>query len=173
MSFDIFNLFEANTKNEVEKICKELTLKDADLFYLVKLSEAKIIEFPYLHACKYLEDVPENIRLSEKNINAITNNGVGKLSREAQKAVCKLFQMPLQVKRTTAHMFYRCDHRFWHLFFFDLKDGASAENHWEHGSHIHYVSWLWPNLKCQEVWASFCHTGKKSIGGARHIRFEK
>lgn len=173
MSTDIFSLFEADTKKEVRKACSELKIKSEDLLYLVRLSEAKVIEFPYLHACKYIEEIPENVRLTDKNIKAITSNGVGKLNRDATKAVNKLFQSPLQVKRTTAHLFYRSDHRFWHLFFFDLKDRAANQNHWDLGSHIHYVNWLWPNLECQKVWKEFCKNGKKAIGGHEHIRFEK
>ncbi|WP_444893717.1 hypothetical protein ACJJIE_04630 [Microbulbifer sp. TRSA001] len=173
MTIDVFNLFEADTKKEVDKICSALTLKTSDLIYLVKLSEAKIIEFPYLHACKYLEETPENIRFTDRNIQAIKGNGVGKLSLDAKKAVNKLFQSPRFVKRTTAHMFYRIDQRYWHMFFFDLKDIAVNSNHWEYGEHIHYVSWLWPNLKCGEVWSKFCQLGKRSIGGTMHIRFEK
>jgi hypothetical protein len=173
MSSDIFSLFEADTKKEVKKVCSELKITSEDLLYLVKLSEAKIVEFPYLHACKFIEETPENVHLTEKNIQAITNNCIGKLDRDAQKAVKKLFQAPLQVKRTTAHLFYHSDYRFWHLFFFDQNDRYIRENHWDFGSHIHYVNWLWPNLECQKVWSEFCENGKKAIGDHEHIRFEK
>lgn len=173
MAYDIFSLFEAEKKKDVEKVCSEITIKHEDLRHLINLSNAKIIEFPYLHACKYIEVIPDNVQLTEKNINAITTNGAGKLNPEAQKAIRKIFQMPLMVKRTTAHLFYRHDYRFWHLFYFDLKDRWVLNNHWGSGTHLHYVSWLWPNLSCKEVWSSVCEKGKKGIGASEHIRFEK
>jgi len=170
---DIFSLFEADTKKQVEKVCSELTIKSEDIVYLVSLSEANIIEFPYLHASKFLEEVPANVHLTKKNIEAIKNNGRGELKRDARKAVKKMFQAPIQVKRTMAHMFYRCDHKFWHFLYFDLKDIAKSGNHWDYGSHIHYVSWLWPNLECQDVWSAYCQNGKKDIGGSKHIKFKR
>lgn len=173
MSRDIFSLFESDSKKEVEKVCSELTITSADILYLVQLSEARIVEFPYLHASKFLEETPENVQLTSKNIDAIRGNGIGPLSRDAKKAVNKLFQAPLQTRRLMAHMFYRPDHRFWHFFYFDLKDTYKLGNHWEYGPHMHYVNWLWPNLNCQDVWKSYCKSGKGDIGGSKHIRFER
>ncbi|EIO4087880.1 hypothetical protein CGI03_22810 [Vibrio parahaemolyticus] len=173
MTPDIFSLFEADSKKEIKQICSKLTVTSKDFEYLVSLSEANVIEFPYLHACKFIEEVPENVHLSAKNLHAIQSNGIGPLSTDAQKAIKKLFQAPLQVKRTKAHLFYRHDHRYWHLFFFDLNDRAVVDNHWDCGSHIHYISWLWPNLQCQSLWRAFCNNGKKAVGGHEHIRFKK
>lgn len=173
MARDIFSLFEADSKKEVEKVCSELIITSADILYLVKLSQAKVIEFPYLYASKFHEEIPENVHLTEKNINAIAKNGKGVLSRDAKKAVNKLFQAPLQTKRTMAHLFYRPDHKYWHMFYFDLKDSYRADNHWEYGPHVHYISWLWPNLNCQDLWKSYCRNAKKGIGGSKHIKFER
>lgn len=173
MNADIFSLFEANTKNEVKRLCSNLELSFDDIRYLVKLSEAKVIEFPYLHACKLYEHVPESLKLTKKNIDAFTSNGVGKLSPQAKKTVNIIFEMPKQIKRSTAHLFYHPDHQFWHLFYFDIRDRDVDSNHWEYGTHLHYVSWVWPNLECRSVWKSFCESGKKGIGGDLHIRFKR
>ncbi len=173
MDPDIFSLFEANSKKEVEKICSKLTITSSDMLYLVRLSEAKIIEFPYLHASKLIEETPVNVHLTKKNLETLKDNGVGSLGWDAKKAVSKLYQAPLQTKRTMAHLFYRPDHRFWHLFYFDQKDTYRVRNHWDYGPHLHYVNWLWPNLNCQDVWKSYCANAKKGIGSAEHIRFKR
>ncbi|TOL82899.1 hypothetical protein CGH89_22965, partial [Vibrio parahaemolyticus] len=63
MTPDIFSLFEADSKKEIKQICSKLTVTSKDFEYLVSLSEANVIEFPYLHACKFIEEVPENVHL--------------------------------------------------------------------------------------------------------------
>ena len=171
MDLDIVDLFSADSKKEVKRICSSIEISKLDIYSLVKLAEERDISFPYLHAQKYIEFIPDNVKLSDKNIDAIRENGEGVLGKEAAKAVNKLFQMPKQIKRTTGHLFYRPDFMYWHLFYFDTVDRSQEDNHWQAGSHIHYVSWLWPNYEGQQLWENFCKIGKKSVGKNEHIRF--
>lgn len=171
MNVDIYNLFEANSMRELKKISSSLVISHEDLHVLIKLTEQKHLAFPYLHACKWHEEIPDGLELTEKNISAIKNNGIGALNKNAKKAINKLFQMPKQIKRQTAHIFY--NKKYWHMFYFDIRDQSKYKNHWKYGSHLHYVSWLWPNLTAQSAWRSFCNDGKKNFGKDLHIKFIK
>jgi len=59
----------------------------------------------------------------------------------------------------------------WHCFYFSYDDiDPDDENHWKHGCHLHYTSYLWPNYTKEHIWKAF---DKRStdIGGNIHIRF--
>jgi len=173
MKSDIYTLFEVETKKELKKAASSLIITFNDIETLISLSNQKRYEFPYKHACKLFEEVPQDLILTEKNIAALRNNGAGKLNRNAKKTINKLFQMPKQIKRSTAHIFFNPTLQYWHMFYFDIRDRSTINNHWKNGSHLHYVSWLWPNLNPQETWLSFCKNGKKNIGNDLHIKFTR
>jgi hypothetical protein len=170
MSYDVYNLFIAESMKEVERITSELTIFDEDIKKLRYLSEAKISEFPFLHDVHFFEEAPEGLNLTSKNLEAISTAPVGEFDKNSKKAINKILQMPKQVKRVSGHLFYRPDYKNWHLFYSDIRDRKMNDNHWKYGPHIHYVSHLWPNLDCKTTWKSFCKTGKKEING-KHIKY--
>lgn len=173
MEFDIYSLFEADSLKDVKRVASEITVSSDDIYQLICLANANIVEFPYKHASKFHEEIPKDLALTEKNMAAISNAPVGPFDKGSKKAINKLLQMPLQSKRTMGHLFYNPDHTYWHLFYFDIRDTREGENHWKGGSHIHYVSFLWPNLSCSVAWEKFCKSGKKDMGKDLHIKFKR
>ena len=70
-----------------------------------------------------------------------------------------------------AHLFYTPDHAFWYLFNFDQRDHAERANHWQHGPHIHLISWHWPNLTLADVWER-AQRSDTNFPNKIHLRFE-
>jgi len=166
---DVVDLFKAESKKELSRICKEITVSKADLISLVRLSQESFDIFPYHHAFKRRESTPCDLNLTEKNLAAFENND----PRELRKAFNKLGQLPIASERASAHLFYTLGHSYWHLFYFDIRDRASEKNHWAGGSHIHYLSHLCVTRGCHEVWTSFCKNGKRGLENSGfHIRFQ-
>jgi|ERR1700739_3680722 len=56
------------------------------------------------------------------------------------------------------------------FFCFDQRDLQFEGNHWEKGSHVHFVNWLWPNLSSQSVWSNFVNNDQRP-GSSVHLRF--
>lgn len=169
---DIVDLFEAETKKQAERVCDALVLTKHDLVSLVVLSRREFEIFPYHHAFKYREKIPKDLALTDKNIAAITDAEVGVPSDGIRKAMKKLFQLPKNIERASAHLFYTSQHTVWHLFYFDIRDRNFSEPHWVGGPHIHYLSYLCTNQPCQEVWSNFCEKGRSGVGRGIHIRFQ-
>lgn len=169
---DIVDLFEAETKRQAEKVCDGLVLTKRDMRSLVELSLREFDVFPYYHAFKYRERVPSDLALTEKNIAAITQAEGGVPSDGIRRAMKKLSQLPKNVERASAHLFYTPRHTVWHLFYFDIRDRDVSNPHWVGGPHIHYLSYLYTNRPCQEVWSNFCKDGKRGVARGTHIRFQ-
>ena len=73
-------------------------------------------------------------------------------------------------RHISAHLFQR--DLEWHCFYFSYSDieEEDSQNHWKHGTHLHYVSHLWPRYDRDQIWDQF---DKRStdIPGNLHIRF--
>ena len=87
------------------------------------------------------------------------------------KAFGRVDQIFQKRRLLNGHLFFRPDHERWALFYFDQRDMSAADNHWEHGSHLHLVTHLWPNWTAQSVWREF-RSGNPQISGALHVRFK-
>ena len=166
---DLVDLFEADSKKDLRRITSKITISKADLISLVRLSQESFDIFPYQHAFKRRENIPPDLNLTEMNLATLESG----TSRELRKALNKLWQLPIASERAAAHLFYTPRHSYWHLFYFDTRDRASNNNHWVEGSHIHYLSHLCVNRRCQDVWTSFYKDGKKGLENSGfHIRFQ-
>ena len=78
--------------------------------------------------------------------------------------------MQKEQRSLAAHILYMPDHKFWHLFYFDNHDESKFRNHWKFGTHIHYVSYLWPELNMNLVWQKVM-SGDLSFQNKLHINF--
>ena len=68
-------------------------------------------------------------------------------------------------------MFFTPSWHEWHFFYFDQRDLAENDNHWQEGGpHIHLVNWLWPNLDGDLVWSDFVRN-KEVPRQALHLRY--
>ena len=166
---DVVDLFEADSKKELSQICRAITVSQADLISLVRLSQESFDIFPYHYAFKRRENIPSDLNLTERNLAAFESGDAYQL----RKALNKLGQLPIVSERASAHLFYTPRHNYWHLFYFDIRDRAFDNNHWAEGRHVHYISHLCVNRRCQDVWTSFCKDGKKGLENSGfHIRFQ-
>lgn len=159
---------------EVKKLASKTEISSDGFFKLILLAQAENLDvFPYLHQIHCRELQPEHLHLSDKDLKGIANNGVGELKGDAVKAISKVNQMFKERKWTVGHMFYTPDFKFWHFFYFDLKDMATENNHWKFGgSHVHYISDLNPQYTAESAWEQFT-SGSKSFGGDVHLKYRK
>src|SRR5262249_14535351 len=72
----------------------------------------------------------------------------------------------------SGHIFFTPDKSEWHFFYFDQRDFAERGNHWQGGSHIHLINYLWPDRTADATWKEFC-IGNPQMRGALHVRFQR
>ena len=70
----------------------------------------------------------------------------------------------------SGHLLFNADSSNWHLLYFDQRDMARQNNHWEAGSHIHLINHLWPKWTAQTIWDEF-RTGNPMMKGALHLKY--
>ncbi len=157
-------LFNIESKRDLEKYCRDFVVRHIDFVAFILVARAGGLE-PYRYACHFAERVPSHLCATDEELAALSRNGIGPLQGKARKAVSKTFQLFQDRRCFAAHLFYTLDYAYWYLFYFNDRDRAAKQNHWQHGSHIHLISSHWPNLKLEEVWQ---HT---DLGGKIYLRF--
>jgi hypothetical protein len=151
---ELGEIFNANSKRELTKHCKNLVVYRQDLASLILAAQHGILA-PYKYANHFARALPDHLHPTDAEQDAIASNGVGTFrSREASKFATKVFQLFREQRSLAAHLFYTSSQNHWHLFYFDNRDTSEEQNHWKHGPHLHYVSNLWPELTMKEAWMS-------------------
>ncbi len=153
---------------DLKRLCKNAILHSECLVGLILAAGTPA--FPYLHAIRTHDYVPEQLDLTEGDLRAMGGAKVGLMSSDVAKAFNKVSQAFDQRRQLVGHMFYTPDHATWHFLYFDQRDSSAHKNHWEAGPHIHLINSLWPNRTMQGVWDEF-ETKKVHIAGAEHLRF--
>ena len=158
-------LLEYTKKADLERYCKNLTIK-ADEFAALAHSSYKI---GYLHDIKTFEYVPEHLKIQPGETFSPNLKPGQKLTGTDLKFLNKIKGIFDQRRHSIAHIFIRPER--WHIFYFDFRDiEDQTENHWKGGSHIHFVNYLWANLKLGDVWDSLAGRSNKSYG--LHIKWQ-
>lgn len=159
-------LLNFSKKSALEKFAKEIQITKRDFVTLVW----NAVSIGYFHDLKSREFRPPKAELGEADWDGFRNSKGGKLTPEAIRTVRKSNQIFHQRRLVTAHIFYNLQR--WHIFYFDQRDmEATAQNHWKHGSHIHFVNDLWPNYTPLNVWDLF-ELPETNIKGKLHIRYD-
>jgi hypothetical protein len=170
---DITNLLmlcNLRSKSEVEKLCRSLTIRQRDFVTFVVYAQSGVFD-PYKYACAFRDRQPPNLIPTAKERAAISASGIGRpLQHKAKKAFDKMSQMFRDKRALAAHLIYTLDHAHWSLFYCDQRDTRAADNHWEHGPHLHFVSSIWIRLDAATVYQQVTH-GKCRFP-AVHIRFQ-
>ncbi len=156
-------LFNIESKRDLEKYCRDFVVRHIDFVAFILVARAGGLE-PYRYACHFAERVPSHLCATDEELAALSQNGIGPLQGKARKAVSKTFQLFQDRRCFAAHLFYTLDYAYWYLFYFNDRDRAAKQNHWQHGSHIHLISSHWPNLKLEEVWQRV-KTGHTDLAG--------
>jgi hypothetical protein len=163
----LVEIFTATRKKDLAKLCDAAVITMGTLVDVIMACEGGLP--PWTHHISYRDFLPEHLRLSEKDHQAITKNGVGPFSPEAAKAVRKMSQTMRERRYLVGHIFYTPDHANWHFIYFDQRDISSRRNHFDGGLHIHLINHLWPQHTAQTIWSHF-NTGNPQMKAALHIR---
>lgn len=164
----LLKIFTFDKKRDLEKHCREVTIHRGDFSLFVYLCEAG--QMPFRHRIYGRDYVPPDVKPSEKEREALANNGLGPLKGDALKMAKKIGQL-FQVRRyLVGHMFDTPAH--WHFLYFDQRDiKDDGPNHWKEGPHIHLINWLLrPQCDPEKLWAEFI-SGNVDLGGSLHVRF--
>jgi hypothetical protein len=91
------------------------------------------------------------------------------------KATSRLAQVFEEREHRSVHFFADSRGR-WHCLFLTFRDIAgepsTGKHHWEHGSHLHYISHLFdPKLTKQDMWTALDE--RRHTLPAVHIRFDE
>lgn len=165
----LLEIFSFEKKADLVRHCKELIISSEDFFRLVLACEMWGI--PLLHEITYKDKVPPHLVPKETEIEALQSTPPGApLTGDAAKAVSKLAHAFEERRYLVGHMFFTPDKSKWHFFCFDQRDLNTKGNHWEHGSHVHFVNWLWPNFTADTVWRDFTIDDDRP-GSDLHLRF--
>lgn len=167
----LLHLLNLESKRDVVRHCARLIVHRQDLVGLIVAAQHGALH-PYRYANHVSDRLSENLYPNEAEREAIAKNGVGPFrTNAAKKFMVKLGQLHRERRALAAHIFYTPSHRYWHLFYFDNRDTSESKNHWKHGSHIHYVSDLWPTLSLRDAWSQVT-SGKLAIPSI-HVRHKK
>lgn len=165
----VAKLFSFEKKQDLERYCRDLTIRSDDFFTLVLTCE--LLRYPFAHEISYQDQVPEHLVPSDFEIQALENTPAGTLlTGDAEKVVRKISQSFKERRYLVGHMFFTPDYANWHFFCFDQRDLETKGNHWKEGAHIHFINWLWPRQDAKSVWSNFM-TEDQRPGGAIHLRF--
>lgn len=151
-------LFRITKKSEAKKFCKNLSFSEFELFLLIQ----NCYQIGFTHMSKFPEYVPDHLNITDDDRASLRNGKPMPISK-------KMGPLLIERRHINVHLFHR--ESVWHSFYFSFEDIESKEdNHWKHGCHLHYVSYLWPNYTRKQVWRSF-DTRTTKISGNLHIRF--
>lgn len=150
-------LFEINKKSELLRYCRNLVLTESELYLLIHNS----LQIGFTHRSKFTEFVPPHLKVLDSDISNLKNG-------KPDKFLKKVHSTFLERRRIHVHLFERPQQ--WHCFYYSYEDiDTEKKNHWKHGTHTHYVSYLWPNYRKNQVWKSFDKRSTE-IPGSIHIR---
>lgn len=156
-------------KAALENYADRVVIRDDDLVGLILASDVGAIPIGHIRIHRHFH--PPHLDLSNKNLKALAENGVGRLTVSAQKTVNKIGAMFKERRLFNAHFFWLLEHPWeWHLFYFDQRD--TAGEHWVGGAHLHLMNYLThPMMDAREL-LSRLHDGDRPprLSGL-HVRY--
>ena len=150
-------LFNISKKSKVDQFAKQMNITEFELFLLIRNCYFE----GFNHRSKFPDYVPQHLVITDFDKNELEEGNVKPVSK-------KLDPLLIYRRRINVHMISKAEK--WHCFYFDYNDINNENNHWKQGEHIHYISYLWPNLSEEEVWDSF-DTRKTKLPNPLHIHF--
>src|SRR5579864_6027144 len=165
----LLKIFSFEKIKDLERYCRDLTIRSDDFFALVLACEHS--GEPFAHEMSHRDKVPTHLVPSDSEIEALKSTPAGTwLSGDAAKAARKMSQSFEERRYLVGHMFFTSDYSKWHFFCFDQRDLENTGNHWKKGSHVHFVNWLWPGQNAKSVWSNFVAEDNRP-SRAIHLRF--
>ena len=171
--FEAFcKVFTFSKKSDLKHYSRKARIYAPDFTTFIIL--CRIGRLPFHYRCHFSDNRPAHLAPTKANHNALVrsfNNGVGPLNREGQKALRKIFALLDERRCLAGHMFFTPGFHEWHFFYFDQRDMAEDDNHWQGGAHIHLVNWLWSNVNPRMLLQDF-ERNNKPPSGAFHLRYD-
>jgi len=168
---DLIEIFNIDTKRDLEKHCSKMVLHRRDLAALIVSAQHGVF-YPYRYANFFERRLPEHLFPSEKQFEALKTNGVGPYkTKAASKVFGKVIQLKKQHRTLAAYLFYTPGFQYWHLLYFDNHDVDETDNHWKYGPHIHLVNYLWAGFKMVDAWDS-AKIGKPTFSNKIHLKYK-
>lgn len=149
------DLFLLTKKVQAEQYCRDIVLSEYDLFLLIH----NCSQINFTHRFKYKPYIPENLKVLDTDIAQMKAGSPKKLLKKIRAGL-------LERRYIHVHLFEYSSQ--WHCFYFSHQE--LDPDSWKYGSHLHYISHLWADLKKRWVWNSFNKRSTKLPG--LHIRFE-
>lgn len=167
---DLRELLGATRKRLALRLAKRMVISKRDLHDLIGNCGTLNLS----HHSKHHEFVPEQRRLTAEDNNAIFNLDGSRTPETLGKATGRVEQLFEEREHRSVHLFADSRER-WHCFFLTFRDiagePATGKHHWEHGSHLHYVSHLFdPKLTKQAIWDALDE--RRHALPEVHIRFD-
>lgn len=169
----LLEIFDITEKSKLVEHARTAVIQSDQFANLILACKAELIPFGHIPIFKHHH--PEHLELTDKDLKALSGNGVGKFSPPAQKAANKIFAMFRERRLFNGHMFWPKTHPGeWHLFYFDQRDVDGHRNHWQGGVHLHLLNWvthprLDPNALLRELEGS----ARPKLTGSLHISYDR
>ena len=152
------SLLDSTKKSDLTKIAKEVTVTEHELFLFIHNSRQVGLK----HRSRFPEYIPDHLVITDDDRSKLKQGEVRPVSK-------KLPSLLLERRHIHVHLFER--RAVWHCFYFSFDDiEPIGKNHWAYGSHLHYVSHLWPNHRKDRIWRAFDRR-KTEIPSNLHIHF--
>ena len=157
-------LFAIKKKRELIKYIRVLKITGGDFNELIQGCNG----IGYIHVPQFHEYIPSHLSIDTDELRKCVDTEHPKEMRKIRRRISALFD---ERRIVAAHVFMN-EQRQWHLFYFSHVDtDKSKENHWRHGTHVHFVNYLWPRLDIDKIWEEFSKSRWKEIPDSEHIRF--
>ena len=158
-------LLSISTKRELKRFSRDVVVTRREFSVLVFNANA----LGYVHNLQYHEFRPADAHLSKSDFDALHEPPGEQRTRNLRRFLGRVNRLFHQRRLFTAHIFINSER--WHVFYFDQRDLQLSDNHWRHGSHIHFVNFLWPNYNPADIW-TVLKRAETDINGALHIRYD-
>lgn len=166
----LVGLFDITKKRDVERYCQSLVITSEDFADLILAGLlGSVAQYEYVK--HFHEIMPDQLIPKDSELDALANNGVGRIEKPAQKALSKLNQAYIDRRLLAVHLFYVPSQKYWHMFYFDQRDYKATGNHWKHGPHIHYTQDLFTNEPLSTVWAKATKENPE-FPPSLHVRYD-
>ena len=166
----LLKIFQINKKKDLIKHCKSIVIHGDDFANLIMVCDA--FNVGLIHKIYTRDFVPEHLHPTKEDAKALDTSEEGKFQGKGLKFVRKINQIFRDRRFVVGHLFYTPDLQYWHFFYFDQRDIAEYDNHWQFGSHIHFINYLWRNYDAKSIWQTF-QSDDPFIKGSLHIRYDE
>lgn len=162
-------IFQFENKKDLIKYCKSLTIHIDDFINFIGACESFNIGMK--HKIYQKDIIPDELNIPKDDINDIVKDFSSEAKKRSRKFARRTFQLFRVRRYLVAHVFYLPPGtKYWHFFYFDQRDINEENNHWNYGSHIHFINYLWTEYTAKSVWQEFM-SKKPKFKNALHIRW--